>query len=139
MSVFDAQAIVALLRGEPTADHVATLMVRAGERAAIASPNIAEVIDVLVRINTRSTDEVLEKLDWLAAGGLETLPVDDGTARLAGVIHARRYHRTHRAVSMADCFALATALVQGDELVTGDKALARVAGEEGCGVIVPAP
>ena len=60
--------------------------------------------------------------------------VDDGTARLAGAVRARHYHARQRPISLADCLALATALVLQDVLVTSDPHLLNTAIAEGCRV-----
>ena len=138
MTVLDAQAVVALLLGEPAADEVAALLRDAGHPVSISAVNVAEVVDVLVRVMGRTHEEVAEKLDWLSAGGLMVIPVDEGIGRTAGRIHAERYHRRDRPLSMADCIALATALVVREPIATSDPPLAATAAVEGCDV-VPLP
>jgi uncharacterized protein with PIN domain len=138
VTVLDAQAIVALLRGEPAADDVAALLRDPGHHVSISAVNVAEVVDVLVRVMGRSSEEVSEKLDWLSAGGLVVVPVDEGIGRTAGRIHATRYHRRDRPLSMADCIALATALVRREPIATSDLPLVATAAAEGCDV-VPLP
>jgi predicted nucleic acid-binding protein len=96
---------------------------------------VAEVIDVLVRRDGRDLDDVLERLDWLAAGGLVTVPIDDGVARAAGRIRASHYRRVGAPVSLADCLALATAQVLGRALASADPDLCRVVASEGVEVI----
>lgn len=132
MTVLDAYAIVALLRGEPGADAVGRLFERPDDAPAISAANVAEVVDVLVRHYRRSSDEVAEKLDWLAVGGLGTVPVTDEIARRAGVLHAGHYHRTRSPLSLADCLCLATALDRGDSLATADAPLLEAARAERC-------
>ena len=135
MSVLDAQAVVALLLGEPAAEEVAALLSEPGGRVSISAVNLAEVVDVLVRVIGRTFEDVAEKLDWLEAGGLDLAEVDAGIGRLAGRCHARYYHRRDSPLSMADCVALATALQLGEPLVTADAPLAAAAALEGCVVI----
>lgn len=138
MTVLDAQAVVALLLGEPAADEVAALVRDTGHPASISAVNVAEVVDVLVRVMGRTHEEVIEKLDWLSAGGLIVMPVDESIGRIAGRIHARRYHRRDRPLSMADCVALATAITHREPIATSDPPLAATAIAEGCDV-VPLP
>jgi uncharacterized protein with PIN domain len=135
VTLLDAQAVVALLLGEPAADEVAELLHRPGQPVSISALGVAEVVDVLVRIMGRDHEAVVEKLDWLSAGGLISVPVDEDLGRVAGRIHAARYHRRDRPLSMADCVALATALARHEPLATSDPALAATAAEEGCDVI----
>jgi len=68
LSVFDAQAIVALLVGEPAAAPVAAMLRDPQDRSVASAVNVSEVVDVLVRLRRRTFVEVAEKLDWLAAG-----------------------------------------------------------------------
>ena len=138
MTVLDAQAVVALLLGEPAADEVAAMTRDSGHPVSISAVNVAEVVDVLVRVMGRTHDQVIEKLDWLSAGGLVVVPVDEGIGRIAGRIHAERYHRRDRPLSMADCIALATAITQREAIATSDPPLAATATLEGCDV-VPLP
>lgn len=92
-------------------------------------------MDVLVRHRGFGVDAIREKLTWLEVGGLEVVAVDERTGLLAGELHARHYHRAKRAVSMADCLALATARLLGERLATSDAPLAEIARAEGCEVI----
>lgn len=135
MTVLDAYAIVALLRDEPSAATVESLLVAPSSEPMISAANVAEVMDVLVRIHGRSAVEVAERLDWLAAGGLVTIPLDDDIARRAGALHAGHYHRARSPLSLADCMALATAIAHDDALVTADPPLLAAARAERCATI----
>lgn len=135
MTVLDAYAIVALLRDEPAAAAVEALLVDPHAEPKISAINVAEVMDVLVRIHGRSATEVAERLDWLAAGGLVTVAVDDDIGRRAGVLHAGHYHRTRSPLSIADCVALATAVARDDTLATADAPLLEAARAEGCAIM----
>ena len=137
MTVLDAQAIVALLVGESAAQEVADV-IRAEPGASISASNVAEVVSVLVRIMGHKADAVGERLDWLVAGGLRVVAVDDALGRLAGRIHAERYDRRDAPISMADCVALATALTLGEPLATSDPPLASIARTFEC-VVLPLP
>ena len=93
---------------------------------------------MLTRAYGQPADAVSEKLDWLIAGGLDVIEVDEVMARAAGQLRAARYQRTRAAISLADAFA-ATAAAQLDaRLATSDPALATVAVAEGVEV-VPLP
>jgi len=127
LSVLDAQAIVALLIGEPAAAPVAAVLRDPRERSVINAVNVAEVIDVLVRLRGRTVDEVNERLDWLAAGGLEIVPTEEAAGRMAGAIRASHYYRRRAPISLADCIALATAQARNDALATADQVLIDVA------------
>jgi PIN domain nuclease of toxin-antitoxin system len=135
LTVLDAYAIVALLLGEPAAEEVAGLLERPGQPASASVINLAEVVDVLVRINGRPIDAVMEKLDWLTAGGLESVDVDEGLAIAAGRIRAKHYERVNQPLSLADCVALATAVAMNEPLATADPPLAAAAADEGCKIV----
>lgn len=104
----------------------------------MSAVNLAEVLDVLVRLQGWPADDVEEKLHWLTLGGLQVVEVDAAVALSAGRLHARHYHRSKRPLSLADCIALGTALTRGERLATSDPALLAAAAEEGCRV-VPLP
>ena len=135
MTVLDAQAVVAFLRGEPAAAEVAALLRDRDDPPVVSAVNEAEILDVLVRIMGRTVDEVEQRLDWLRAGGLDVIPVDEPLARSAGRLRAAHYDRAVHPISLADCVALATALARGDRLATSDPPLADVARREGCAVL----
>lgn len=101
----------------------------------ISAINVAEVLDVLVRHRAWPAEEVEEKLRWLTLGGLRVVAVDESFGLGAGRLHAEHYHRLERALSLADCTALATALGLGQRLATSDPALITAAQSEGCAVI----
>lgn len=135
MTVLDAQAVIALLLGEPAATEVAALLRDPQQPASVSALNVGEVMDVLIRITGRTADEVAEKLDWLIAGGLRVVAVDEDLARVAGRLHAEHYHRRDRPLSLADCVALATAVRLGEPLATSDPPLAATASATGCRVL----
>jgi predicted nucleic acid-binding protein len=111
------------------------LLRRAGGQARLSAINEAEVLDVMVRLRGRSVDEVTEKVDWLVAAGLHIIDVSQVIAREAGRIRAAEYHRQRRPVSLADCVALATAVILDDDLATSDPGLAAAAEAVGTPVI----
>lgn len=135
LTVLDAQAIVALLVGEPAAADVEAILRDQGDRSLISAANLAEVIDVLVRLKGRTLEEVTEKIDWLMAAGLAVVPVDEEIGRVAGRLHAALYDRTKRPLSLADCLALATAITLADAVATSDRPLAEAARTQECRVI----
>jgi len=135
LSVLDAQAFVAALTGEPAAAEVESLLRDRDDPPRISAVNLGEVLDVLVRHKGFSVEEVTEKLAWLAVGGLEVVAVDEPIGLLAGELHARHHDRATRAVSLADCLALATALALGQRLATSDPPLLEMARGEGCEVV----
>jgi len=135
MTVLDAYAIVAYLRGEPSSGEVASLLRRPTQLTAV---NAAEVCDQMVRVFGGDPDAVEADLALLCHAGMSLLPVSAELALDAGRIRARRYHRQRAAVSLADCIAAAAALASRIPLATADPALAEVLRAEG-GEVHPLP
>ena len=133
MIVLDAYAVVALLGNEPAAAEVEALLRR--ERCALPALNLAEAVDIVVRVQGASIEHVRGGVDALVGGGrLELLPASPASAWMAAELRARFYDRRTRALSLADCFLLASA-GSGDEVATADPPLAEVARELDLGVI----
>jgi PIN domain nuclease of toxin-antitoxin system len=128
VSVLDAYAVIAYLRGEACADEVATLL---REPTVLTAVNAAEVVDQLVRVFGRDPDDVHADLALLARAGMSVQPVSAELGLEAGRLRARHYHGQRRAVSLADCVAAAAALAERRPLATSDPALAIVVREEG--------
>jgi len=63
------------------------------------------------------------------------LPADTGLALKAGLLRARHYHRTTRAVSLADCVAAEIAQSMGSLLTTADPHLTAPCRDEVIGSI----
>lgn len=128
MTVLDAYAVVAYLRAEPCADDVAQLL-RAPTVLSVV--NLAEVVDQLVRVFRRDSDDVHADLALLSAAGMNIAFLRPDAGLLAGRLRAGHYHRERCPVSLADCVAAATALTEQQALATSDPALARVVRAEG--------
>lgn len=123
MTVLDAYAVLAYLRGETAAAEIAGLL---RGRTVLSAANAAEVIDQLVRVHGREADDVHADLALLAHAGLEIAPVTESLGLHAGRLRARCYHPQRMPVSLADCIAAATALEQRRPLATSDPALAEL-------------
>ncbi|MGH9054652.1 MAG: PIN domain-containing protein [Acidimicrobiales bacterium] len=134
MTVLDAFAVLALLKGEPAAPEVQNL-IEAGD-AVFSPPGIAEVVDHLVRIMKTTEEDAV--LDLAQLGVPTTGPLDDDQTRRAGLLRARHYHRKDRAVSLADCVAAETARSLNSALATSDPHLLDLCREEGI-AIIPLP
>lgn len=132
MTVLDAYAVLALLRDEPAADEVESLL---RHKCSMSAANFAETFDQLVRVFHRPADDVYADLALLVHAGLEVLAVDADVALAAGDLRARHYHRQRCPVSLADCMAAATALTRGIALATADPPLAALVRAEGGQVI----
>jgi len=135
LAVLDAQAIIAALTREAVAPAVEALLRSVDDPPCISAVNVVEVIDVLARTRGIPVDVVREKVNWLVVGALEVVPLDEHIGGLAGQLRARHYDRKSRAVSLADCCSLATAMARIERLATADTALAQMAAEEGVTVV----
>lgn len=136
MTVLDAYALHALLMEEPASREVVPLLQGKERSARIASVNLAEVYDNLIRgrgERRTAIDQVVNPL--IRARRLSVVPVDDAIARRAGDLRGSHYHRTRRPVSIADCIATATSEALSEDLATSDPHLASMAHEEGVEVV----
>ena len=123
MTVLDAYAVLAYLRGERCADEVAELL---QEPSVLTAANAAEVLDQLVRVHQHDPDDIHADLALLANAGMQIIPVTPDQGLLAGRLQARHYHRARCAVGLTDCLAAAVALTKELPLATSDPALAAV-------------
>lgn len=125
MVVLDSFAVIALLTGEPAAPEVRGLL---GD-ARLTSTGVAEVLDRLVRVHGQSEEEVA--LDLAELELLDGLPVDAVDGLGAGLLRAHHYHRTRRAVSLADCVVGQVARRTGAAVATADPHLLELCAAEG--------
>ena len=123
MTVLDAFAVLAYLRGETAAAEVVGLL---RGTTVLSAANAAEVIDQLIRVYGRDADDVHADVALLANSCLEIAPVTESHGFDAGRLRARYYHRQRMPVSLADCIAAATALDRRQPLATSDPALAEL-------------
>ena len=126
MTVLDAFAVIALLRGEPAAPEVRPLVERGD--TVLTALGLAEVIDHLVRVLGASDEDAA--LDVAQLGLTDALAVDADLGLQAGLLRSQHYHRTHRAVSLADCVAAEAARRLGTGLVTADPHLLELCRDE---------
>ena len=131
MTVLDAYAVLAYLRGETAAEEVGLLL---RSLTVLSAVNAAEVIDQLVRVYDRPADDVHADLAVLSRAGMDLTPVSAEVGLLADRLRARHYHRGRKPVSLADCVAGAIALSMGRPLATSDPPLAAMIRAEGSGV-----
>ncbi len=126
MTLLDAYAVLALLKDEPAAEAVGDLVRGGGRLTAIG---VSEVLDHLIRLV--GADENDAVLDLAELGLLDCEPVDGSLGILAGLLRAKHYHRTKRAVSLADCVAAEAARRLDLPLATSDPHLLALCHEEG--------
>jgi PIN domain nuclease of toxin-antitoxin system len=137
VTLLDAYALVALVTDEPAADEVESLLRR--HPCAVVIVNFAEAIDISQRIHGLSADETRAALEpLLVTASISAVVSEQRDAWLAGDLRARHYDRRTRALSLADCFLLARALIANDVIATADPPLADAARAEGVEV-VPLP
>ena len=125
--VLDAYALEAFLNLETSAPTVRDLIL-SGEQILITAVNLAETADRMIRLNGATRDEL--ESDVLALG-ITVTGVDAGAGFDAADLRARHYHRTRRAVSVADCCAAAITLDRDALLVSSDPALLAMVHDEG--------
>lgn len=114
--VLDAYAVVAYLRGEPSAAAVSALLRR--EDCFLTAIGLAEVVDRMIRLAVAGERELV--LDLAELRLLQPEPMTAKIALAAGSLRARHYDRRRRAVSMADCAAAAVARDRAATLATAD-------------------
>jgi predicted nucleic acid-binding protein len=132
LTILDAYAVLALLKGEPAASTVEETL-RRDRNCALTLLGVSEVLDHLVRLAGAEEDDAV--LD-IAQLGLDEPPVLDSIlATRAGLLRARHYDRRARAVSLADCVAAESARVAGRQLASSDPHLLEMCSDEGVAVI----
>jgi PIN domain nuclease of toxin-antitoxin system len=132
VTVLDAYAVLAYLKGEAAAAEVRPLL--DGPGSSLTSLGVTEVVDHLVRIV--GVDEETATLDLAQLGLLDALSVGPAHGMAAGRLRARHYHRTRCAVSLADCIAVEIARSSGRRLATSDPHMLDVCHAEGVAVTV---
>jgi len=130
--VVDTGPIVSVLLGDAAGAEVSATL--EGRECRVSVANVAEVLDVLTRVHRTPAEDASEALDRFLADVARPIPATRALAENAALIRARHYHRRDRDVSLADCFAIATAMPDC-EVATSDAAMARVARAEGLDVI----
>jgi predicted nucleic acid-binding protein len=116
VTLLDAYAVIGFLADEPNADDVDQLIRRGGCR--LTNLGLAEVIDRMTRLYDAEPDGIAVDIATL---GLESpIPLDAATGVLAARLRAQHFHRTTRAVGMADCVLAAAARIAGEAVATSD-------------------
>ena len=112
--VFDACAVVALLRGETGAETVVSLLDNPDHQCRLHAVNLCEVYYDGIRRGDTSDAARLEEILTKSGLDIETVvprPLWESVGRLKATL---------RRVSLADCFALAFALGENGMLITSD-------------------
>jgi PIN domain nuclease of toxin-antitoxin system len=132
LTVLDAYAVLAYLKGERAANEVRPLLGLAD--SSLTAVGVAEVLDHLVRLS--GADEEDAALDLAQLGLIDGVSVDATIGAAAGRLRARHYHRTRCQVSLADCVAAEVARSLRQALATADPHLLDVCHAEGIALTV---
>lgn len=135
MVVLDAFGLIAALTREPAGPEVEALLRDPSERVALTPVNLAEVIDIMVRVHGNTPEDVRDAISLLVNESMEIVAVDQEIGSLAGQLRSQHYRRDTRAISMADSICLAAAQRLAARLATADPALAATAREIGVDVV----
>jgi predicted nucleic acid-binding protein len=130
--LLDATVLVSFLAGERAAGEVASIL-RGGE-AAIPSVNLAETLDVMMRVFGYEADALEAKLVPLLTTTLGLVSIGEAEARRGAAVRAAHYHRQRAPLSLADCLLIAAASLLQASIATSDEILAAVARREGIDV-----
>jgi PIN domain nuclease of toxin-antitoxin system len=130
--ILDAFALIALVRDEPAAAEVESVL-RRGD-AAITTTNLGEALDQLHRVDGVATSTLRDLLGPLLDEGVRLIAYDAALMWRAVELRARHYRRRGSELSLADCAVLAAA-GEGDRIVTADPPLIRSARAESIRVL----
>jgi len=112
--VFDSSALIAFLQREPGAEIVAEILKNPRNRCLFHTVNVCEVYyDIHRRSGEEDASALEEILATIGVEIVETIP--SALWRAAGKLKAE-----WRRVSLADCFALALALLENGTVLTSD-------------------
>jgi predicted nucleic acid-binding protein len=128
VTLLDANALIAVIRGEAAMERVLSLL-REGS-AAITTMNLAEVYDSVSRKIGLSHARIADLIEPLIEGPLTPISVDVDLARRAAEIRTAHYHRKRHPLSLADCVLLA-ASGPADKIATSDTDVLAVAAKLG--------
>jgi PIN domain nuclease of toxin-antitoxin system len=132
LTVLDAYAVLAYLKGERAATEVRPLL--GLPDSSLTALGVAEVLDHLVRLS--GADEEDAALDLAQLGLMDGVSVDATIGAAAGRLRARHYHRTRCQVSLADCVAAEVARSLSQPIATADPHLLDVCHTEGIALTV---
>lgn len=126
LTLLDANALIAVIRGEPAMEPVLAILRRGS--VAMTAANIAEVYDRSHRRTGFPHERVAEVIEPLFEGPIAPILVDLDLARRAGELRSQRYHRKRRSLALADCVLLAAA-GSNDKVASSDSDVLTVAAE----------
>jgi uncharacterized protein with PIN domain len=134
LTLLDAYALVALVADEPAAEEVEAILRTGGARVVVV--NLAEAVDIAQRVHGISAEATRAALEPLFVTDVLAVTVSD-IVRGWRAAHVRVEHDDKKAsaISMADCFLLAHAMIDGGPIATADPPVASVARSQGVDVI----
>lgn len=133
MILLDAYALVAFLGEEPAAAEVEELLRH--NACAISTVNLAEAIDISIRVHGVAVEELRQVIGTLVATDrLAQIAPDDSVAWRAAGLRGTYYKKRTCELSLADCFLLASAGPE-DSIATADPPVTAAARNEGLTVI----
>jgi predicted nucleic acid-binding protein len=130
--LLDANALVALLRGEPAGPEVKELL-RGGD-CAIPASCVSEVVDIMLRVEAVDPGRLSERLGALLDESVVVLKLGPEVAWSAGRIRAAHYDRSRADLSLADCLLLAASGPE-DEIASSGRAVVATAAKLGIATI----
>jgi predicted nucleic acid-binding protein len=133
VTLLDAYALIAFVADEPAAGHVEELL-RAGESRILVA-NLAESIDITDRVHGLAATETRSAIEPLLGGTLVAVVSGEVHAWHATELRGRHYDRRERPLSLTDCFLLAHAVDENEQIATADPPLAAAARAEGVEVV----
>ena len=131
MTVLDAFAVIALLKGEPASAQVQALIEAGG--CALTTLGVAEVVDHLVRLVGASDEDAV--LDVAQLGLDASIELDEAAAIQGALLRARHCNKKSRQVSLADCVAASAARTGQTAVATSDPHLLDLCNHERIAVI----
>jgi PIN domain nuclease of toxin-antitoxin system len=123
MVVLDAAALIAVMKDEPAAEGVGELL---GGSTAMSSVNYCEVVDHLLRVVGVDRDWIDVQMAPVVHSSLDIIAMHANTAARAAQVRARFYDSQRRPISLADSFAIATALALRAPLATSDRLVTEI-------------
>ena len=126
MTILDAQALIAFLTDEPARPAVEAL-IRSDGGTRISAVNLAEALDVLVRVKGVPADVIERVVRPLVGEAVPVVVATEAIAWAAAATRSAHYDRDRRPISLGDAFALATAAAQDAPIATPDRAMVWVA------------
>ena len=116
--MLDAAPLIALLRDEPHADRIVAAI--GDTPARVSSVTLAETADVLERVHGWRPGAIGATFEGALGIAVQVVAPSAEVAARAGSLRARHYRRRANAVSLGDCFVIATAQPSDTVVTSGE-------------------